>query len=177
MLIALGSCNPAKVSAVKIGFKKVFPNEKIKVLAISVKSGISNQPMSDTESIKGAINRATKAQKQVPGADYAVGMEGGVHKIGKNWFESGWIAIIDKQGKIGLGTSARWQVSANVQKRLNGKNELAQIFQELAKIENAKDTAGVMGLITKNLLPRDIAYSHGVIFALAPFHSNPIYWD
>ena len=177
MVIALGSTNPAKISAAKIGFGKVFPNEKIKVLGINVKSGISNQPMSDEESIKGAINRAKAALKSVKNADYGAGMEGGIHQIGRNWFESGWIAIINKERKLGLGTSARWQMSSKVMSQLDGKNELAHIFQELAQVENAKDVGGVMGLVTKNHLPRDVAYSHGVIFALAPFFSEPEFWD
>lgn len=177
MIISVGSTNPAKISAAKIGFKKVFPEERIRVLGANVKSKVSHQPMSDSESIKGAISRAKSALKSVPGADYGVGMEGGVHKIGKHWFESGWIAIINKEGRVGLGTSARWQMSQKVMNSLNGKNELAHVFEELARVEDAKDVAGVMGLVTKNNLPRDIAYSHGVIFALAPFYSDPIYWD
>lgn len=173
----VGSVNPAKISAAKIGFTQVFPKEKIKVLGVSVKSGISHQPMSDSQSIKGAINRAKGALALAKNADYGVGMEGGVHKIGNQWFESGWIAVIDKERKVGLGTSARWQISQKIIKSLNGKNELAHIFKDLAQIENPKNVHGVMGLVTKNHLPRDVAYSHGVIFALAPFYSDPIFWD
>jgi inosine/xanthosine triphosphatase len=177
MIIAVGSTSPAKISAAKIGFGKVFPNVKITVRGVNARSGISAQPMSDKESIRGALNRAKAALKLVKNADYAVGMEGGAHRVGKNWFESGWIAVIDKEGKIGLGTSARWQMSGKVMSKLNGKNELADVFQELAQVEDAKDIGGVMGLVTKNNLPRDIAYSHGVIFALAPFFSDPEFWD
>lgn len=177
MIIAVGSTNPAKISAAKIGFGQVFPGKKVKVLGVNVKSGVSNQPMSDEESIKGAVNRAKSALKSVKNADYGVGMEGGLHQIGKNWFESGWIAIINKEGKQGLGTCARWQVSGKVMNRLKEKGELANIFQELANVKSAKDTGGVHSLITNNNLTRNITYSHGVIFALAPFFSNPDFWD
>ena len=177
MLIAVGSTNPAKISAAKIGFGKVFQREKIKVIGIDVKSGISHQPMSDRESVKGAINRAKAALKSVKGANYGVGMEGGLHKIGKNWFESGLIAVIDKNGKVSLASSSRWQVSNKVINKLNNKNELSHIYEQIAKVENAKDVGGVMSLVTAGLVPRDVAYSHGVIFALAPFFSNPDFWD
>ena len=177
MIIVVGSKNPAKIKAAQIAFKKVFPKEKIKIVGVEVKSGISSQPMSDKQSIRGAVNRAKRALKSVKDADFGVGMEGGIHKIGKKWFESGWIAVVDKNGKIGLGTSARWEMSKKVVGKLNDGNELAHVFQEIAKIENAKDAGGVMGLVTKNILPRDLAYSHGVIFALAPFFSDPIFWD
>lgn len=177
MVVALGSKNPAKIGAAQIAFEKVFPDKKIEIVGVDVKSGISSQPMSDRQSIRGAVNRAKRALKTVKGAEFGVGMEGGVHKIGKKWFESGWIAVVDKKGKIGLGTSARWEMSAKVMGKLKGKNELSHIFEDLAKVENAKDAGGVMGLVTKNILPRDLAYSHGVIFALAPFFSDPIFWD
>ncbi len=36
---------------------------------------------------------------------------------------------------------------------------------------------GVMGLITKDNLPRYTAYSHGVFFAFAPFVSDKNFWD
>lgn len=177
MIVALGSKNPAKIKAAEIAFEKVFPKDKIKIVGVDAKSGISSQPMSDRQSIRGAVNRAKRALKTVKDAEFGVGMEGGVHKIGKKWFESGWIAVVDKKGKIGLGTSARWEMSGKVMGKLEGKGELSRVFEELAKIENAKDVGGVMGLVTKNLLPRDLAYSHGVIFALAPFFSDPVFWD
>lgn len=177
MIVALGSKNPAKMKAAEIAFKKVFPKKTIKIIGVDVKSGISSQPMSDRQSIRGAVNRAKRALKQVKGADFGVGMEGGVHKIGKKWFESGWICVVDKKDKIGLGTSARWEMSGKVMGKLEGKGELSRVFEDLARIENAKDVGGVMGLVTKNILPRDLAYSHGVIFALAPFFSDPVFWD
>lgn len=177
MLIAVGSKNPAKINAAKIAFKKVFPKEKLKIVGVNAESKVSDQPMSDRESVRGAINRAKAALRAVKKADFGVGMEGGVHKIGKNWFESGWIAIINKESRLGLGTSARWQMSSKIMSRLNSKNELAHIFEEIAGVKNAKDVGGVMSLVTKKHLPRDIAYSHGVIFALAPFFSDQEFWD
>jgi inosine/xanthosine triphosphatase len=170
MIIAVGSKNPAKISAAKIAFKKIFPKEKLKIIGVEAPSKVSVQPKTDKESMRGAINRAKNA-------DWGVGMEGGIHKIGKNWFESGWIAVVDKNGAMGLATSARWQVSGRVLKKLGGNKELSRVFEELAQVENAKDAGGVMSLISNNHLPRDIAYSHGVIFALSPFISNPKFWD
>ena len=68
-------------------------------------------PFSAQETMQGAINRA-KAAMQVAVtqhivADYAIGLEGGLESVGERWFESGWIAVVNKDGRIGLGTSAR----------------------------------------------------------------------
>lgn len=64
-------------------------------------------------SCEGAINRAKSALKLSSG-DFGVGLEGGLHQIGERWFESGWIAVVDKQGTIGLGSSGRFEVSLKV---------------------------------------------------------------
>lgn len=173
MLIAVGSTNPAKIKAAKLVVKKIFP--KAKVEAVDVSSGVSSQPKTDEESIKGAINRAKKALKNT-NADYGIGMEGGLNKIGKNHFESGWIAVVDKKGNIGLGSSARWQVSGKISKALLEGKELAEVVNTMTGREDVHTKEGIMGLITSGHLPRHIAYTHGIIFAFAPFLSDKKYW-
>ena len=46
--------------------------------------------------MEGALQRARQALRQDSLATYAVGLEGGVQKIGDHWFESGWIAVVDR---------------------------------------------------------------------------------
>lgn len=174
MNIAVGSINPSKLKAAKIVIKKIFP--KAQIIALDVKSQVDNQPKSDDESIRGAVNRAKAALKK-SGADFAIGMEGGMHKIGKDWFESGWIAVVDKKGRVGLGSSARWQVSQKISTPLLKGKELAEVINELTNRGDVHIKEGVMGLITNGHLPRYISYSHGILFAFAPFISDPKFWD
>jgi len=174
MKIAVGSENPAKLEAAKIVVKKLF--SKAKVLAVKVNSGVDAQPKSDKETILGAINRAKIALKRAK-ADFGIGMEGGIHKIGKSWFECGWIAVVDKNGKIGLGSSGRWQVSRRIVKDLHRGYELAEVFESLTNRKGIHLEEGVMGVITNGHLPRHHAYSHGVFFAFAPFISDKKFWD
>lgn len=176
MKIAVGSKNPAKIRAAQIVVDKLFPTAKIKVKGIEVLSGVSSQPKSDQEAITGAINRARNTMQKTK-ADFAIGMEGGVHKIGKHWFECGWIAVIDKNGNLGLGSSARYQVSKKIAKLIYGGQELGQIVDNLTGQKDVKDREGAMGVVTSGHLPRDIAYSHGIFFAFAPFISDRKFWD
>jgi len=81
MKVIVASTNPAKIKAVTDAFKKVFPEFKIKVESISVESGISEQPMSNKETLKGAMGRAKNARRKIPKADYWVGIEGGLEWI------------------------------------------------------------------------------------------------
>lgn len=173
MLIAVGSTNPAKIKSARLVAKKLFPNSKVS--GVEVNSNVSDQPKSEGEAIKGAVNRAKKAQKKL-NADFGIGMEGGIHKIGKKWFECGWIAVVDKKGKIGLGSSARFEVSPKIHKRLNGGEDLAQVIDDLAGRKDIAKKEGAMGVLTNGHLPRHIAYSHGILFAFAPFLSNKKYW-
>ena len=59
------------------------------------------------------------------GADFGVGLEGGVAEIAGRWMECGWIAIC-KSGseKIGLGTSARFELSPGIVRSLQAGKEL-----------------------------------------------------
>jgi len=92
-----------------------------------VASGVSAQPMSDEESIEGATNRAKASLAATPSADFGVGMEGGIHKLGDKWYECGWIAVIDKKGTIGIGSSARFELSGKIMKEILAGKELATV--------------------------------------------------
>jgi inosine/xanthosine triphosphatase len=107
MIIAIGTKNPAKIKAVELGFKRMFPDETISVNSYDVASGVSSQPMSDAECVTGAKNRAQNALNQDPDADYGVGLEGGIDQVGDEWYDCGWCAIVSKTGEIGVASSAR----------------------------------------------------------------------
>ena len=176
MKIVVGSTNPAKIKAAQIVINKLFPEHKVKLKGVEVESGVDSQPKSDQEAMDGAINRA-KAALQKTNADFAIGMEGGIHKIGKHWFECGWIAVVDKNGNLGLGSSGRWKVSKKIANELLAGRELAEVIEILTGDTGANLREGIMGKITNGHLPRDLAYSHGIIFAFAPFISDSRYWD
>ncbi len=98
--------------------------------------------------------------------------------VGGLWFESGYIAVqrvADR--KTGFGTSARFQLADKVVRRLFAGEELATVVDEYAAQRDVRSSAGMMGMVTNGALPRDACYVHGIIFALAPFVSDPIWWD
>lgn len=174
MKIVVGSLNKAKIRAAQLAVDKVFPGEK--VTAIEVPSGVSNQPKTEKETMKGALNRAKNALKKTK-ADIAIGMEGGFSKIGKKWFECGWIAVVDKEGKIGLGSSARYELSSKIINELLIGKELKDVMNRLTKRNDIHYTQGAMGVLTDGHLQRDEAYMHGILFAFAPFLSDSKFWD
>jgi inosine/xanthosine triphosphatase len=172
--IVVGSTNQAKLKAAQIAVGKLFPEVEVK--SVKVDSGVGDQPTSDKEAIEGAVNRAKKAQEKA-NADFGIGMEGGFNKVGKHYFECGWVAVVDKRNKIGLGSSARFELSRKIIKQLCLRKELADVINNFTGRRNANEKEGMMGLVTNKHLPRATAYSHGVLFAFAPFISDPKFWD
>lgn len=63
-------------SSVEDGFKALFPSHSMSVEGVKVSSGVSDQPISSSETLRGACQRAEAAQQNVPGAEFYVGVEG-----------------------------------------------------------------------------------------------------
>lgn len=168
MKIAVGSQNPVKINAVKSAFKLVWPKKKIEVFGVDVKSGVSNQPMSDAESIKGATLRAKRSIKVI-NTEFGVGLEGGLNKIGGKWFDCGWAVVIDKKGVTGIGSSARIQTPEKIMKLVRAGRELGTANDIVFGAKNSKQKEGHFGLMTKGIVTRTDAYKDSIVFALSRF--------
>lgn len=168
MKVAIGSANPSKIEAVKQAFLAVYPQEAWEFVSAGVKSGVTDQPMSDQESIRGATNRAKRAMKQL-NADFGVGLEGGLQKIGERWFDSGWIVIIDKEGKQGIGSSLRMQTPPKVMEMVRQGIEVGYADDIIFGTKNSKHGTGHFGLMTNDAVTRSEAYKDAIIAALTRF--------
>lgn len=168
MKIAVGSKNPVKIACVKEAFEKVFPDIAWEVEGVDVASGVPDQPMSDIESITGAQNRAQGARDAL-GADYGVGLEGGLQEIENNWFDSGWIVIVDAAGNEGMGSTIRMLTPEKMMEMIREGMELGHVNDKLFGVENSKHGDGHFGLLTNGAITRTSGYRDGVIAALARF--------
>jgi len=174
----VGTKNGAKISAVKLAVERVFPGIHCEVTGFDVESGVSAQPKSAVETQQGSVNRAKRALEACPGASYGIGLEGGIEPIGERWFESGWVSVVNSSGKVGMGSSGRYEMANHIiNEILSNGTELADIVDRLSGKTDVRSSQGMMGMITRGALPRSECYSHGVIFAFAPFVSEPQYWD
>ncbi|KAJ3140420.1 hypothetical protein HK101_003502 [Irineochytrium annulatum] len=150
MICAVGSTNRAKLASVEQALAKVFSEaaDRVDVRGCAVASGVRDQPTSDQETMQGAIARAKAAMAAVPDADFGVGIEGGVQEIAGKWFESGWVAVVDAKGKTGLGTSARYQLSEGIMRRIKAGEELADIMDDMTGTQDVRHNAGAMGSLS-----------------------------
>lgn len=171
MKVAVGSTNPTKIKPVEEIFSLHF--KKVKVVGISVDSGVSEMPMSNDEAFKGALNRAKNALKKTKGATYGVGIEGGIHKYPYGHFENQMVVIVDKTGNIGIGASAGLIVPTKIMKKVSGGRTLEQAIDETLGTNKIGEGIGMFGILTKGVVTRAEGIKHGVAFALGRFlHKN-----
>lgn len=174
MKVAVGSSNPTKINAARIAFEKVFPHEVIEVVGVKVSSGIPDQPVGDTQTILGATNRAKRAL-QKSGADYGVGQEGGMNSFDlaqdkqKFWVETGWCAVVDKKGTVGISSSVRMEIPQKMMKHIKKGKELGEATDIEFKVIESGKNAGFFGLMTNGAIDRTNAYADGIISALTRF--------
>ena len=166
--VAVGSENPVKIEAVRLAFLAVWPDEEWEIIGVAVESGVSDQPMSDEESIAGARNRARRA-RAARDADYGVGLEGGLHKIGEDFFDCGWIAVVDCEGREGIGSTVKVPTPPRIVAMIKQGMELGVANDIVFGATNSKQSEGHFGLMTKGAITRTSGYRDGVIMALTRF--------
>lgn len=170
MVIAVGTNNKVKIQAVTNACEKIFKKELV-IQSVEVSSGVSDQPMSDQESIEGAINRAMAAMGKIQ-ADFGIGLEGGVTEIGDQMFLTGWVAVVHKDGRKGLASSGRILLPQRVAEELKkGERELGQIIDEISGVVDVKHGLGTGGILTNGLTNRRTSFKNACIEAMARFIS------
>lgn len=168
MHIAVGSTNPVKIEAVRLAFQTMWPEETCTVEGVGVASGVSSQPMSDSESIRGARNRANQARLSSD-ADFGVGLEGGLQEIDGRHFDCGWVVVVDRDGYEGIGSTIRISTPPCMMTLIRNGMELGEANDKIFGRENSKQAEGHFGLMTKNVITRTAGYRDGVISALSRF--------
>lgn len=170
MKVVVGSTNPVKVEAVRVVVGGVWQDAVVE--GVEIASGVGEQPMSEEETRRGAINRARGARQL---GDMGVGIEGGVCLIGGKLFECAWAAVVDERHKVGLGGGLYFELPESIAKRIRQGEELGPIMQELMRYD-IKRSEGAVGVLTGGRLTRQTACEQILESALVRFIS-PEWYD
>jgi inosine/xanthosine triphosphatase len=166
MKIAVGSINPVKVAAVRQVTARVWPEAEIYQMA--AESGIGSMPMSSGETLLGAENRARSVLLR-SGADLGIGLEGGVNQEPSGLMLLGWVVILDRNGRKGVGGAPRLPLPEAIASRVVAGEELGFVMDDILGDNNVKQKGGAVGALTKGLVLRKEAFAIAVAYALSPF--------
>lgn len=155
MKIVIGTKNPAKVQAVQAVFAEYKPD----YLTLNVASGVNDQPFSDEETMKGAVNRAFAALEQGKG-DIGIGLEGGVHQHESGLFLCNWGALAVKGEPPIIGGGARIPLPEEIAERLKAGEELGPVMDEYAQKENVRKQEGAIGIFSNGQVDRAEMFTH-----------------
>lgn len=170
--VVVASQNPVKINAALKGFTSMFPVSTYTASGISVPSGVSEQPLSNDETLQGALNRVQNAHRAKPGADYYVGIEGGLHTDGASFQSFAWVVVMGKEGRTGKARTATYYLPEEIAKLVRDGMELGQAGDVMFSRSNSKQHNGSTGLLTDDVVDRSTFYEQAVILALIPF-KNP----
>jgi len=154
MKVALGS-----ISESKLKYVKNFFHEKglaLELVPTKVASGISDQPLSEEETVTGAINRAINAFES--GVAIAIGLEGGLHAIKSRYYLVCAAAIHTGEGNTYIGVSGKLPLPLKVSEVVK---KGAKFGKAIRKYEFENESAELHGLIDE-LISREMSFAQAI---------------
>lgn len=169
MRVVVASRNPVKIGAAREAFAALFPGRALDVTGIEVDSGVGDQPDSDAKTRQGARARALQAFDAEPGADFWVGLEGGVDVLDGQLMAFAWMAVKGRRGDISEARSATLPLPPAVKELVDAGLELGAANDRVFATMNSKQGGGAYGLLTEGRYTREGIYAQTLIIALTPF--------
>ncbi|WP_449621365.1 DUF84 family protein [Robertmurraya sp. Marseille-Q9965] len=153
MKVVIGTKNPAKIKAVEVAFE----GYEAEFVAIDAASGVNEQPFSDEETIRGAVNRALAAAEE---GDVGIGLEGGVQEHNSGLFLCNWGALVVKGEPPFIAGGARIPLPEEIASKLRSGKELGPVMDEYAQKENIRKQEGAVGVFSNGRVDRAEMFSH-----------------
>lgn len=172
--VYVASANPVKLSAAKRGFEQMFPQESFEVSSFKNQVVITSQPMTEEETLRGALKRAKNIRELAPDGDYWVGIEGGCEDKPGGMTAFAWVVVLDAS-RCGRGRSGEFLLPEKVAALVRQGVELGEADDRVFSRNNSKQGNGAIGLLTDDAIDREGLYVPAVIFALIPFKNPELY--
>ncbi|WP_276496335.1 inosine/xanthosine triphosphatase [Pontibacter litorisediminis] len=172
--VVIASKNPVKINAALDGLQRMFPEAEFVPEPASVPSGVADQPMTEQETLQGALNRVANAKALQPDADFWVGLEGGVEVIGGDLATFAWVVVQDRE-QTGKARSGTFFLPQKVRKLVEQGVELGEANDRIFSHSNSKQKGGAIGILTHNVVDRRELYEQAVVLALVPFRNRDLY--
>lgn len=180
MIIAIGTTNVIKVQAVEEVLVDYPTLAHAKLISVSVPSGISEQPLSLEEIIKGAKNRAKNAYDACSTCDYSFGIESGLFEAvgAQTGYLEACICCIYDGADTYLGLSCGFEVPPQIlQLVLEKDRDLSQACHESGITKNPKlgSAEGLIGILSKGRVTRKEYTKQCIVTALIQLENEALY--
>lgn len=156
MKVIIGSHNKAKLKAVK----RVFNDFAVE--GIDSPSLVSDQPTTDEETLRGAMNRAKYCQKSHPN-DLLIGLEGGVMLINHELYLCNWGVLMSPETEVIRASGARIKLPDAFMEDLFSDVELSKLIDDYSKKHNTREFEGAIGIFTEGVIDRITMFEHVVL--------------
>ena len=174
MKVVVGSKNPVKVNAVKEAFEYFF--DEVVVIGTNAKSGVSDMPTTELETMQGAMNRAKESLESAKDIDFGVGLEGGIEDTNLGMLLFGRVVILDNKGNVGFSGNEGFILPEKIAKRIRQGEELGPIMDDFLGESDIKKKQGAIGVFTKGYMDRTQSFKQSVVLALVKF-INPEWYE
>src|SRR5699024_2613652 len=131
------------------------------IIAKSVPSHVSKQPIGDEETRLGAINRAKHVFPKDKKAN-AIGLEGGVIEVDGILYLCNWGALMEEEHKLYTAAGARIELPSTFKQALYKGTELSELMDVYTKTNDIRNHAGAIGIFTNDLIDRSSMFIHVV---------------
>lgn len=167
----------ARISEVDPGW------DKAEIVAREVETGVPAMPLTDSQLMRGARERALAVRKLLRAeglpAHLYVGLEGGFHTVTldgeRHTFLQGWAFATDGQ-RAHFGVSPSVAVPASIVRQVViGRRELGEVIDEVAGERDVRSNQGAWGVISKGLLTRAQSFEVALVAAFAPFYNTGLF--
>lgn len=173
--VVVASQNPVKLLAAQEGFQRMWPGNNYTFAGVSAASGVPDQPLTDQETLQGAINRARNVRDLEPSADYWVGLESGIHAVEGGEMQCfAWVAVLASDGTLGRGRSGTWFLPQETVALVRKGMELGDADNLLHGTINSKQKTGTVGILTGGAINRQGICADAVVLALIPFKNTAL---
>jgi inosine/xanthosine triphosphatase len=186
-VLALGSDRAAKIMAVRGAMARVATIDaawgEAKLVARPVAITAPAMPLTDWELMAGARERALAVREVLAGeklgADLYLGLEGGFHSISIDgqWhtFLRGWVYVTNGE-RDSFGATPSIEVPESIKNSvIEGKRELGIVIDEFAGSRDVRSRQGAWGVLSRDLVTRNLSFELALIAALAPFYNPAMY--
>jgi inosine/xanthosine triphosphatase len=155
--IGIGTKNPAKTSAVKRLCQLHFQDPQIE--EFKADSLVSNQPLSDQETLLGAKNRA-KHVLELSDVELSFGLEGGVKEMDGLMYICNWGALALRDGSVFIAGGAQIPLPEEVASSIREGLELGPVMDAYTKRVGISHSEGAVGVFTDGLVNRQEMFEH-----------------